>query len=188
MPLLSQCFEGNGFPCGFLETVAAAYRDKDTDSRLAGSINVLTSQLNEYNSINSIHMKDGKVYWQDDDTYHDFQSLWNLQDEGYGEPVDNDGDGIEAEPTNNFLVYCCFSKQFNEEVGTNDEVGELGSGSMILGSGLAAVATTAAMMFIYRDRSFLENVHLLKINYYLLLLEYAILFLVSAEKWLPSLP
>jgi hypothetical protein len=141
VPLLLQCFEGNGSPCSIIEAVAAAFRDKDTDSRLAGSKDILTSQLNEYNSINSIHVKDGKVDTED----FDFGiTAYTDLDDGYGEPTTD----YISEPTNHFLIYCCFSKQFNEEVNTNEEERELGSGSMFLGSSLAAVATTAAMMFI----------------------------------------
>lgn len=65
VPLLLQCFEGNGSLCSIIEAVAAAFRDKDIDSRLAGSKDILTSQLDESHGamtgIMSVHVKDGKV-------------------------------------------------------------------------------------------------------------------------------
>jgi hypothetical protein len=146
VPLLLQCFEGNGSPCSIFEAVAAAYRDKDTDSRLAGSHEILTNQLDdEFDAgIISVYVKDGKVDKEDFGSVTGFTEL----DDGYGEPIKDDDYHYDGDPTNHFLIYCCFSKQFNEEVNTNEEVRALGSGSMIFRSSLAAVATTAAMMFI----------------------------------------
>jgi hypothetical protein len=84
IPLLLQCFEDNGFPCSLFETVAAAYRDKDTDSRLAGNHHLVTDR-SDNTMIVSVYMKDGKVEF-DDSWYSDYTHEWLLP-EGYNETI-----------------------------------------------------------------------------------------------------
>lgn len=83
--------------------MAAGYRDKDTDSRLAGDNDILTNQEDDVHKIITIRLKDGKVednvgsgYYYDD---------WPLND-----------------PTNHFLIYCCYRKQFIERADGRDRM------------------------------------------------------------------
>lgn len=93
--------------------MAAGYRDKDTDSRLAGDNDILTNQEDDVHRIITIRLKDGKVednvgsgYYYDD---------WRLND-GYGQPNSSN------EPTNHFLIYCCYRKQFMERADGRDRM------------------------------------------------------------------
>jgi hypothetical protein len=99
VPLLLQCFEDNGFPCSLFETVAAAYRDKDTDSRLAGDHNLVTDR-SDRTKIVSIRMKDGEVE-SPLLTGHDYV-VYTVLFEGYKKTMEE----ID------FLIYCCYRKQF----------------------------------------------------------------------------
>jgi hypothetical protein len=99
IPLLLQCFEDNGFPCSLFETVAAAYRDKDMDSRLAGDHHLVTDR-SDYTWIVSILMKDGKVEAPDGMT-SDFV-VYTMLSEGYD----------ETKEEIDYLIYCCSRKQF----------------------------------------------------------------------------
>ena len=107
VPLLLQCFEDGGYPCSGFETVAVAYRDRDTESRLGGVHKILSneasSESNNSKDIEYAYFKDGKI---DDDGWDQIRLS-----QGYGEP---DSSGYEPEPTNDFLMYCCFRRQFIE--------------------------------------------------------------------------
>ena len=105
VPLLLQCFKDGGYPCSSYETVAAAYQDKDTEDRLDGVQKILCNQDYNGKSIQWIQFKAGKIDTevQADQWYNDMYLR-----EGYGEPLQS------GDTTNDFLMYCCFRRQFIE--------------------------------------------------------------------------
>jgi hypothetical protein len=70
----------------------------DTDSRLAGNHHLVTDR-SQYAHIISVHMKDGKVEFDDD---NDYIHYWIFPEEGYNETMEE----------TDFLIYCCSRKQF----------------------------------------------------------------------------
>lgn len=62
VPLLAQCFlshDGRGYPCSFQQTVAAAFLDKDVDSRLDGVQRILFNQIEDPDDVGYVRCADG---------------------------------------------------------------------------------------------------------------------------------
>jgi len=62
VPLVSQCFAshgGKGYPCSTLQSVAAAFLDKDADSRLDGEQRLVINQIDEPDEIAFLECNDG---------------------------------------------------------------------------------------------------------------------------------
>lgn len=113
--VLLECFEDGRFPCSMAETAAAAYKNKDTDSKLGGKHTFIFNQSgDDADEISRIGIEDGIVGGNEFGTpSSDFGNDSDSPARFWYDNCDKDSDDSDdARDCDGYMVYCCGFPQF----------------------------------------------------------------------------